>query len=65
MIENRPWLTVFGYAIMGGLCGGTLVLAGILRTQFPKVRQAFEAAGMRLVASRAAKEWRSGAFQFC
>lgn len=43
---------------------GTLVLAGILRTQFPKVRRAFEMAGLRLVASRAAKEWRSGAFQF-
>ena len=44
--------------------GGTLVLAGILRTQFPKVQRAFEMAGLRLVASRAAKEWRSGAFQF-
>jgi ribosomal protein L11 methyltransferase len=43
--------------------GGTLVLAGILRTQFPKVQGAFEMAGLRLVASRAAKEWRSGAFQ--
>jgi ribosomal protein L11 methyltransferase len=43
--------------------GGTLVLAGILRTQFPKVQRAFEMAGLRLVASRAAKEWRSGAFQ--
>ncbi len=44
--------------------GGTLVLAGILRTQFAKVQTAFEVAGLRLVASRAAKEWRSGAFQF-
>ena len=44
--------------------GGTLVLAGILRTQFTKVQTAFEAAGLRLVASRAAKEWRSGALQF-
>lgn len=44
--------------------GGTLVLAGILRTQFLKVQMAFESAGLRLVASRAAKEWRSGAFQF-
>jgi ribosomal protein L11 methyltransferase len=44
--------------------GGTLVLAGILRPQFPKVQRAFEMAGLRLVASRAAKEWRSGAFQF-
>ncbi len=44
--------------------GGTLVLAGILRMQFPQVQRAFEGAGLRLVASRAAKEWRSGAFQF-
>ena len=44
--------------------GGTLVLAGILRAQFQKVQQAYEAAGLRLVASRAAKEWRSGAFRF-
>ena len=44
--------------------GGTLVLAGILREQFPKVQRAYEAAGLRLVASRAAKEWRSGAFRF-
>ena len=44
--------------------GGTLVLAGILRGQFPKVQRAYEAAGLRLVASRAAKEWRSGAFRF-
>lgn len=43
---------------------GTLVLAGILRTQFPKVQRAYEEQGMRLVASRAAKEWRSGAFRF-
>jgi ribosomal protein L11 methyltransferase len=43
--------------------GGTLVLAGILRGQFAKVRRAYEAAGMKLVASRAAKEWRSGAFR--
>ena len=44
--------------------GGTLVLAGILRKQFPGVQRAYEAAGLRLVASRAAREWRSGAFRF-
>ena len=43
---------------------GTLLLAGILRKQFSKVQGAFEAAGLRLVSSRAAREWRSGAFQF-
>ncbi len=43
---------------------GTLVLAGILTGQFPKVRAAFEGAGMKLVAERALGEWRSGAFGF-
>lgn len=43
---------------------GTLVLAGILREQFPKVQRAYEASGLCLVASCAAKEWRSGAFRF-
>jgi ribosomal protein L11 methyltransferase len=42
--------------------GGLVVLAGILKTEFPKVRQAFEAAGLKLAASRAAGQWRSGAF---
>jgi ribosomal protein L11 methylase PrmA len=42
---------------------GTLVLAGILREQFAKVEAAFLAAGWKLVASRAVKEWRSGAFR--
>jgi ribosomal protein L11 methyltransferase len=44
--------------------GGLLVLAGILRTQFPSVRQAFQAEGLKLAASRAAGPWRSGAFSF-
>lgn len=42
--------------------GGTLVLAGLLRHQFPEVRRAYEAAGMKLKARRADKEWESGAF---
>jgi ribosomal protein L11 methyltransferase len=42
--------------------GGFLVLAGILKTQFPKVRQAFEAAGLELAANRVGGQWRSGAF---
>ena len=42
--------------------GGVLVLAGILKSQFAQVRDAYEASGLRLVASRAGKEWRSGAF---
>jgi len=44
--------------------GGTLLLAGILRGQFTNVRRAYESAGLRLVTSRADKEWRSGAFRF-
>lgn len=43
---------------------GTLVLAGILRGQFSKVQRAYELAGLRLVSSRAVREWRSGAFRF-
>jgi ribosomal protein L11 methyltransferase len=42
--------------------GGTLVLAGILRPEFPQVRKAFEDLGMRLIRQRAEKEWASGAF---
>jgi ribosomal protein L11 methyltransferase len=44
--------------------GGVLVLAGILKTEFPEVRQAFEAGGLALAASPAAGQWRSGAFSF-
>jgi ribosomal protein L11 methyltransferase len=43
--------------------GGVLVLAGILKEEFSKVREAYEAAGLRLVASRVEQEWRSGAFR--
>ena len=42
---------------------GVLVLAGILETEFERVRQAYEAAGLRLAGSRTQKEWRSGAFR--
>jgi ribosomal protein L11 methyltransferase len=42
--------------------GGTLVLAGILQSQFAAVRRVYEEAGMRLAARRAEKEWESGAF---
>ena len=41
---------------------GVLVVAGILKREFPEVRRAYEAAGMRLVTSKAEKEWRSGMF---
>ena len=42
--------------------GGTLVLAGILRSQFSAVRRAYETAGLRLRKHTAKNEWESGAF---
>jgi len=41
---------------------GTLVLAGILKIEFLKVCEAFEALGLQLVRHRDEKEWTSGAF---
>ena len=43
---------------------GTLVLAGILATEFFQVQSAFKSLGLKLVADRVEKEWRSGSFQF-
>ena len=45
-------------------CGGTLVLAGVLATQFGQVEAAFAQAGLRLVRAKTVNEWRSGAFDF-
>jgi ribosomal protein L11 methyltransferase len=42
--------------------GGVLVVAGILKTEFPSVQRAYEKAGLRLIASRIQNEWRSGTF---
>ena len=44
--------------------GGTLVLAGILKSEFAGVEKYFTALGLKLVASKSEKEWRSGSFQF-
>ena len=44
--------------------GGTLVLAGILESEFPKVRSCYEQAGMRLIRTKVEREWQSGTFQF-
>jgi len=44
--------------------GGTLVLAGILKSEFAQVQTAFEDLGMKLVAGKSEKEWRSGSFRF-
>jgi ribosomal protein L11 methyltransferase len=41
---------------------GVLVVAGILENQFALVQRTFELAGLRLLAARTQKEWRSGAF---
>ena len=43
---------------------GTLVLAGILRTEFAHIHRACNEAGLKLVASRTQREWRAGAFRF-
>ncbi len=43
---------------------GLLVLAGILESEFHEVQTAYESLGLRLVASKAEKEWRSGSFRF-
>lgn len=42
--------------------GGALVVAGILKREFDEVVAAYRAAGMKLIASKAQKEWRSGTF---
>jgi ribosomal protein L11 methyltransferase len=43
---------------------GILVLAGILATEFSKIRKHYEAAGLKLLCAVTAKEWRSGCFAF-
>jgi len=40
--------------------GGKLVLAGILREQFPQVRNTFERFGLNLMRSKMHNEWHSG-----
>ncbi len=44
--------------------GGTLVLAGILKSEFTQVQTAFEDLGLKLAAAKNEKEWRSGSFCF-
>lgn len=44
--------------------GGTLVLAGILKSEFALVQTAFEELGLKFVAGKNEKEWRSGSFRF-
>lgn len=42
--------------------GGRLVLAGVLRAEFPALRRAFTASGLRVLASRTEQGWTSGVF---
>jgi ribosomal protein L11 methyltransferase len=42
--------------------GGTMVLAGILESEFQKVRSKYEQAGLRLIRTKVEREWQSGAF---
>jgi ribosomal protein L11 methyltransferase len=44
--------------------GGTLVLAGILKAEFPAVRAAYQAAGGVLIRTEARNEWQSATFHF-
>jgi ribosomal protein L11 methyltransferase len=43
--------------------GGTLVLAGILKSEFQEVQAAFEQLGLKPLSSKTEREWRSGSFQ--
>jgi len=43
--------------------GGTLVLAGILNSEFREVRVAFEMLGLKLLSIKTEKGWRSGSFR--
>jgi ribosomal protein L11 methyltransferase len=43
--------------------GGTLVLAGILRTEFQEIRAAFETSGLKLLSCKIKKGWQSGSFR--
>jgi ribosomal protein L11 methyltransferase len=43
--------------------GGTLVAAGILKSEFQKLESAFEDVNLKLVSSKTEMEWRSGSFR--
>jgi ribosomal protein L11 methyltransferase len=42
---------------------GTLVLAGILKSEFRKVQEAFEKSRLKVISTKAEGEWQSGVFQ--
>jgi ribosomal protein L11 methylase PrmA len=41
---------------------GVLVLSGILAEEFAGIQRAYEMLGLRLMAAKTEKEWRSGSF---
>jgi ribosomal protein L11 methyltransferase len=41
---------------------GVLILAGILKEEFAQIQRAYEAYGLRLIAAKTEKEWRSASF---
>jgi ribosomal protein L11 methylase PrmA len=43
--------------------GGTLILAGILATEFATVCDRYESTGLQLFAEKTEREWQSGAFK--
>lgn len=43
---------------------GFLVLAGLLRKKYGRVRRAYEDLGLRMLCSKTEREWRSGTFTF-
>ena len=43
---------------------GTLVLAGIMKSEFVEVQKAYTALGWKLASHRDEKGWRSGSFRF-
>ena len=49
--------------LAGLLREGILVLAGVLEREFSGVKGAYESAGLRVIATRRDREWRSGVFQ--
>jgi ribosomal protein L11 methyltransferase len=44
--------------------GGTLVLAGILKSEFSRVQRIFAKLGLKLAVKDSRNEWRSGSFSF-
>jgi ribosomal protein L11 methylase PrmA len=44
--------------------GGTLVLAGMLKSEFSRIHRIYAALGLKLAVNRTDSEWRSGSFKF-